>query len=134
ISSEEGKLFVGGLNFRINKQDLEDHFSSSGPISEQSRGFNFTTFTKLELVSDARRTMNGESLDGHQIHMDLSGKSARGTRGSDFGAQGQGCSYSRGGGDQGYRSGRYDDLEDMDMEGQSTLQAGPTRSNKQQHR
>lgn len=87
--------------------------------TQQSRGFNFTTFTKLELVSDARRTMNGESLDGHQIHMDLSGKSARGTRGSDFGAQGQGCSYSRGGGDQGYRSGRYDDLEDMDMEGQS---------------
>lgn len=34
MSSEEGKLFVGGLNFHINKQDLEDHFSSSGPISE----------------------------------------------------------------------------------------------------
>lgn len=34
MSSEEGKIFVGGLNFNPNKQALEDHLSSSGPISE----------------------------------------------------------------------------------------------------
>ena len=34
MSSEEGTLFVGGLNFNTDEQALEDHFSSFGPISE----------------------------------------------------------------------------------------------------
>ena len=34
MSSEEGKLFVGGLNFNTDERALEDHFSSFGPISE----------------------------------------------------------------------------------------------------
>nr|XP_053773261.1 RNA-binding protein 3-like [Desmodus rotundus] len=54
------------------------------------------------------RAMNGEFLDGRHIHVDHTGMSARGTRGSAFGARGHGRSYSRGGGDQGYGSGRYD--------------------------
>lgn len=37
MSSEEGKLFVGGLNFNTDEQALEDHFSSFGPISEGER-------------------------------------------------------------------------------------------------
>ncbi|XP_006876752.1 PREDICTED: putative RNA-binding protein 3 [Chrysochloris asiatica] len=68
MSSEEGKLFVGGLNFNTDEQ----------------------------------------SLDGRQIRVDHAGKSARGTRGGAFGAHGRGRSYSRGGGDQGYGSSRYD--------------------------
>uniref|UniRef100_A0A2K5DL27 RRM domain-containing protein n=1 Tax=Aotus nancymaae TaxID=37293 RepID=A0A2K5DL27_AOTNA len=107
MSSEEGKLFVVG------------HFSSFGPISEvvvvkdretqRSRGFGFITFTNPEHASVAMRAMNGESLDGRQIHVDHAGKSARGTRGGAFGTHGRGRSYSRGGGDQGYGSGRYYD-------------------------
>ena len=91
MSSEEGKLFVGGLNFNTDKQALEDHFSSFGPISEvvvvkdretqRSWGFGFITFTNPEHASDAMRAMNGESLDGRQIRVDHAGKSARGTRG-----------------------------------------------------
>ncbi|XP_069319061.1 RNA-binding protein 3 isoform X1 [Eulemur rufifrons] len=118
MSSEEGKLFVGGLNFNTDEQALEDHFSSFGPISEvvvvkdretqRSRGFGFITFTNPEHASDAMRAMNGESLDGRQIRVDHAGKSARGTRGGGFGAYGRGRGYSRGGGDQGYGSGRYD--------------------------
>uniref|UniRef100_A0A2K6ESY2 RRM domain-containing protein n=1 Tax=Propithecus coquereli TaxID=379532 RepID=A0A2K6ESY2_PROCO len=75
MSSEEGKLFVGGLNFNTNEQAREDHFSSFGPISEvvvvkdretqRSRGFGFITFTNPEHASDAMRAMNGEFLDGH---------------------------------------------------------------------
>lgn len=34
MSSEEGKLFVGGLNFNTDERALENHFSSFGPISE----------------------------------------------------------------------------------------------------
>uniref|UniRef100_A0A8C5W6N3 RNA-binding protein 3 n=1 Tax=Microcebus murinus TaxID=30608 RepID=A0A8C5W6N3_MICMU len=113
MSSEEGKLFVGGLNFNTDEQALEDHFSSFGPISEvvivkdretqRSRGFGFVAFTNPEHASDAMRAMNGESLDGRQIRVDHAGKSAQGTR-----EGGHGHNYSRGGGDQGYGSGRYD--------------------------
>ncbi|XP_032611292.1 RNA-binding protein 3-like [Hylobates moloch] len=119
MSSEEGKLFVGGLNFNTDEQALEDHFSSFRPISEvvvvkdretqRSRGFGFITFANPEPASVAMRAMNGESLDGHQIRVDHAGKSARGTRGGGFGVHGPGHSYSRGGGDQGYGSGRYYD-------------------------
>lgn len=74
MSSEEGKLFVGGLNFNTDEQALEDHFSSFGPISEvvvvkdretqRSRGFGFITFTNPEHASDAMRAMNGEGVEG----------------------------------------------------------------------
>ncbi|VFV33451.1 isoform cra_d [Lynx pardinus] len=70
MSSEEGKLFMGGLNFNTDEQALEDHFSSFGPISEVvvvkdretqgSRGFGFINFTNPEHASDAMRAMNGE--------------------------------------------------------------------------
>ncbi|KAF0884102.1 RBM3 protein, partial [Crocuta crocuta] len=117
-SSEQEMLFVGGFNFNPDEQTLEDHCSSLGPISEEvfvkdheiqrSWGFGFITFTNPEHASDAMRAKNGESLDGRQICVDHLGKLARGTRGGAFGAHGRGCSYFRGGGDQGYGSGRYD--------------------------
>ncbi|XP_006036385.1 RNA-binding protein 3 [Alligator sinensis] len=117
MSSEEGKLFVGGLNFDTDEQGLEQHFSSFGPISEvvvikdketqRSRGFGFITFANPEHASAAMRAMNGESVDGRQIRVDHAGKSSRGTRGGMFGGRGRGRGYSRGGGDRGY-GGRYD--------------------------
>ncbi|KAM6474869.1 RNA-binding protein 3-like isoform 4-T4 [Liasis olivaceus] len=117
MSSEEGKLFVGGLNFDTDEQGLEQHFSSFGPISEvvvikdketqRSRGFGFITFANPEHASDAMRAMNGESIDGRQIRVDHAGKSSRGSRGGYFGGRGRGRGYSRGGGDRSY-GGRYD--------------------------
>ncbi|KAF3815478.1 hypothetical protein GH733_016431 [Mirounga leonina] len=115
MSSEEGKVFVRGLNFNTNKQTGRPTLAalvlflrwllSRTCETQQSWGFNFITFTKPEHVSDATRAMNGESLDGHDPHGSLW-------------QIGQG--NKRGGGrDQGYGSGRHDDLEDMDMEGQS---------------
>ncbi|CAO2631432.1 RNA-binding protein 3 [Lemmus lemmus] len=77
---------------------MSRHFSSFGPISEvvvvkdretqRSRGFGFITFTNPEHASDAMRAMNGESLDGRQIRVDHTGKSARGTRGVPLGPMG----------------------------------------------
>ncbi|MXQ98993.1 hypothetical protein E5288_WYG001505 [Bos mutus] len=105
MSSEEGKLFVGGLNFNTDERALEDHFSSFGPISEvvvvkdretqRSRGFGFITFTNPEHASNAMRAMNGESLDGRQIRVDHAGKSARGSRGGAFGGYERGRGYPR---------------------------------------
>uniref|UniRef100_A0A667GAE7 RRM domain-containing protein n=1 Tax=Lynx canadensis TaxID=61383 RepID=A0A667GAE7_LYNCA len=80
VSSEQGTLFVGGLNLNSDEQTLEDHFSRFGPISEgvivkgreiqRFWGFGFTTFTSPEHASDAMGAMNGESLDGRQICVD----------------------------------------------------------------
>ncbi|XP_074387106.1 RNA-binding protein 3-like isoform X4 [Zonotrichia albicollis] len=70
MAAEEGKLFVGGLNYDTDEQGLEQHFSSFGPISEvvvvkdretqRSRGFGFVTFSNPEHASDAMQAMNGE--------------------------------------------------------------------------
>ncbi|XP_042638908.1 RNA-binding protein 3-like [Orycteropus afer afer] len=118
MSPEEGKLFMRGLNFNIDEQALEDHVSSFRPISkvvavkdqetQRSRGFGFIIFTSPEYASDAMQSMNGESLNDLQTHVDHAGKSVRGTRGGNFSAHGRSCSYSRGGWDQGYGSNTYD--------------------------
>ena len=138
MSSEQGTLFVGGLNFNSDEQTLEDHFSRFGPISEgvivkgreiqRFWGFGFTTFTSPEHASDAMGAMNGESLDGRQICVDHLGKLARGPGGGAFGAHGRGCSYSRGGRDQSYGRGRSDSgLEDMDMDMEGPETGGRSR-------
>nr|XP_012378636.2 RNA-binding protein 3-like [Dasypus novemcinctus] len=115
MSSKAGKLCLGGLSFYNDEQVLEGHFSSFGPISEvvvvkdqkyqRIRDVGFITFTNSEHASYAMQTMNGKSLDGHQIHVSHAGNS-RGALGGH--GHGHGRSYVRGCGDQGCRSSRYD--------------------------
>uniref|UniRef100_A0A8C3S5Z0 RNA-binding protein 3 n=1 Tax=Chelydra serpentina TaxID=8475 RepID=A0A8C3S5Z0_CHESE len=113
MASDEGKLFIGGLSFDTNEQNLEQLFSPYGDIAEvvvvkdretqRSRGFGFITYRRPEDAKDAMRAMNGESVDGRQIRVDQAGKSSRGSSGG----RGRG-GFSRGGGDRGYGGGRYD--------------------------
>ncbi|XP_067841322.1 cold-inducible RNA-binding protein B-like [Heptranchias perlo] len=121
--SDEGKLFVGGLNFDTDEQALEEQFSKYGQISEvrvikdrdtqTSRGFGFITFENPEDARDALMAMNGKSIDGRQIRVGHAEKKAGGGRGYGGGRGGGGSGgYSnrrRGGG--GYwdndRSGGY---------------------------
>ncbi|KAM6963441.1 RNA-binding protein 3-like [Aplochiton taeniatus] len=132
MSSDEGKLFVGGLSFDTNEQSLEDVFSKYGQISEvvvikdretqRSRGFGFVTFDNPDEAKDAMLAMNGKSLDGRQIRVDQAGKSGGGGRsggggfrggssggrgggGGYFGGRGRGGGGGRGGGDRGYSGG-----------------------------
>ncbi|XP_042198696.1 cold-inducible RNA-binding protein B-like isoform X3 [Callorhinchus milii] len=132
--SDEGKLFVGGLNFDTNENSLESVFSKYGQISEvivikdretqRSRGFGFVTFENPEDAKDAMMAMNGKSIDGRQIRVDQAGKSSgdrqRSYRGGPAG--GRGPYRGRGGrgsrGDRGY-VGRYD--------GQKSYSAGGGR-------
>jgi len=125
MSSDEGKLFVGGLSFDTTEQSLEDVFSKYGQISEvvvikdretqRSRGFGFVTFENPDEAKDAMMAMNGKSLDGRQIRVDQAGKSSGGGRsgGGGFrgGSSGGGGGYfggrGRGGGGRG-GGGRYD--------------------------
>ncbi|KAM4628791.1 cold-inducible RNA-binding protein B-like isoform 2-T5 [Polymixia lowei] len=133
MSSDEGKLFVGGLSFDTTEQSLEDVFAKYGQISEvvvikdretqRSRGFGFVTFENPDDAKDAMLAMNGKSLDGRQIRVDQAGKSGGGSRsgggfrggsggggGGYFGGRGRGGG-GRGGSDRGYGGGgggRYD--------------------------
>ncbi|XP_041044277.1 cold-inducible RNA-binding protein B-like [Carcharodon carcharias] len=125
--SEEGKLFVGGLNFETDEQSLEEVFSKYGQISEvrvikdrdtmTSRGFGFITFENPEDARDALQAMNGKSIDGRQIRVGHAEKKSGGGRGYGGGRGGGGYgSRRRGGGgywdsdrSSGYSGGgRYD--------------------------
>jgi len=110
MSSDEGKLFVGGLSFDTTEQSLEDVFAKYGQIAEvvvikdrethRSRGFGFVTFDNPDDAKDAMMAMNGKSLDGRQIRVDQAGKSGGGGR-SGGGFRGG----PRGGGGGGYGGG-----------------------------
>ncbi|XP_030227899.1 cold-inducible RNA-binding protein isoform X1 [Gadus morhua] len=113
MSSDEGKLFVGGISFDTTEQSLEDVFSKYGPISEvviikhretqRSRGFGFITFENPEDAKDAMIAMNGKSLDGRPIRVDQAGNSGGGSRSGGY----RGGNSGGGGGDGGgYRGGR----------------------------
>ncbi|XP_073453099.1 cold-inducible RNA-binding protein B-like isoform X3 [Aquarana catesbeiana] len=124
MSSDEGKLFVGGLSFDTNEKSLETVFCKYGQISnvvvvkdretQRSRGFGFVTFENPDDAKDAMQAMNGMSVDGRQIRVDQAGKSPSDRRGGyRGGSSGGGRGFfrggsGRGGGDRGYGSSRFD--------------------------
>ncbi|XP_067884254.1 cold-inducible RNA-binding protein B-like [Heterodontus francisci] len=141
--SEEGKLFVGGLNFDTDEQSLEEVFSKYGQISEvrvikdrdrmTSRGFGFITFENPEDASDAMKAMNGKSIDGRQIRVGPAEKKGGGRGYGGGGGRGGGYnSRKRGGGGYwdsdrsgGYSStGRYDAGERDNYSGGYKSQGG----------
>ncbi|XP_018415032.1 PREDICTED: cold-inducible RNA-binding protein B-like isoform X4 [Nanorana parkeri] len=122
MSSDDGKLFIGGLSFDTNEQSLEEVFCKHGPIAEvvvvkdretkRSRGFGFVTFENPDDAKDAMQAMNGMSVDGRQIRVDQAGKSSGDRRGGFRGGSSGGRGPFRGGrgrgGDRGYGSSRFD--------------------------
>ncbi|XP_077332161.1 cold-inducible RNA-binding protein B-like isoform X2 [Lithobates pipiens] len=118
MSSDEGKLFVGGLSFDTNEQSLEDVFGKYGNIQEvvvvkdretkRSRGFGFVTFENAEDAKDAMAGMNGKTVDGRQIRVDQAGKSSNDRRGGyRGGSSGGGRGFFRGGRGRGGGGGGY---------------------------
>uniref|UniRef100_A0A8C5LWK7 RRM domain-containing protein n=1 Tax=Leptobrachium leishanense TaxID=445787 RepID=A0A8C5LWK7_9ANUR len=118
---DEGKLFVGGLNFETTDRCLQDLFSKYGTVldacvvkdreTNRSRGFGFVTFESPDDAKDAMQALNGKSVDGRQIRVDQAGKSSGERRGGRGGSGGRG-GYFRGGssrgGDRGYGGSRFD--------------------------
>ena len=108
--SDDGKLFVGGLNFDTDEQSLEEVFSKYGQIAEvkvikdrdtmASRGFGFITFENPDDARDALQAMNGKSIDGRQIRVGHAEKKSGGGRG--YGGGRGGYSNRRRGGGGGY--------------------------------
>ncbi|XP_061098517.1 cold-inducible RNA-binding protein B-like isoform X1 [Conger conger] len=127
--SDEGKLFVGGLNFETTEEVLEEAFSKYGNILKvdvirdrdtgSSRGFGFVSFENPDDAREAKEAMHGTSLEGRTLRVDEAGKS--GSRsGGGFGRGGGGGGFYQqrgsrggrggyGGGDRSYgdRSGGY---------------------------
>uniref|UniRef100_A0A3Q2YIP3 Cold inducible RNA binding protein a n=1 Tax=Hippocampus comes TaxID=109280 RepID=A0A3Q2YIP3_HIPCM len=112
--SDEGKLFVGGLNFTTTEDSLAAAFGKYGTIEKvdvirdketgRSRGFGFVKYENVEDAKDALEAMNGKTLDGRSIRVDEAGKGGGRSRGG-FSAGG-----SRGGGGYGGdRSSSYRD-------------------------
>ncbi|MBR59113.1 MAG: RNA-binding protein [Myxococcales bacterium] len=74
------KLFVGGLAWATNDDNLKNHFAVHGAVSEakvitdretgRSRGFGFVTFEDAASASAAKEALNGSELDGRTIRVD----------------------------------------------------------------
>jgi len=75
------KLFVGGLSLHTNEKVLRDAFSLYGQILEasvivdhdsgRSKGFGFVQFSSEMEADNALEEMDGRSLDGRHIHVDI---------------------------------------------------------------
>lgn len=75
------KLFVGNLSFNTTENDLNDAFAAHGTVAEvnlmmdrstgRSRGFAFVTMGTPEEAQKAIDAMNGKSLDGRALTVNI---------------------------------------------------------------
>lgn len=71
------KVFVGGLSWNTNEDNLRNAFEAFGDVQDakvisdrdtgRSRGFGFVTFATAEDASDAINRMDGKMLDGRTL-------------------------------------------------------------------
>jgi RNA recognition motif-containing protein len=116
------KLFVGNLSYNTTENDLQDAFSAHGVVAEvnlmqdrmtgRSRGFAFVTMSTPEEAQKAIEAMNGASLDGRALTVNVARPREErppGGRGGFGGGGGGGGrrSYGRGGGGGGGGRDRY---------------------------
>jgi cold-inducible RNA-binding protein len=75
------KLFVGNLSFNTTENDLHDAFAAHGTVVEANlmmdrmsgrpRGFAFVTMSTPEEAQKAIEAMNGASLDGRNLTVNV---------------------------------------------------------------
>jgi cold-inducible RNA-binding protein len=75
------KLFVGNLSFNTTENDLQDAFTVFGTVTEanlmmdratgRARGFGFVTMSTAEEAQKAIEGMNGKSIDGRALTVNL---------------------------------------------------------------
>ena len=75
------KIFVGGLSWGTTNEQLGEAFEQYGDISEavvitdretgRSRGFGFVTFEDSQAAQEAIDNMDGTTLDGRTINVNL---------------------------------------------------------------
>jgi RNA recognition motif-containing protein len=75
------KLFVGNLSFNTTENALQDAFAAFGTVTEanlmmdratgRARGFGFVTMSTPEEAQKAIEGMNGKSIDGRALTVNL---------------------------------------------------------------
>ena len=75
------KLYVGNLSFNTTENDLQDAFAAHGTVTEANlmmdrstgrpRGFGFVTMSTTEEAQKAVEAMNGKSLDGRALTVNV---------------------------------------------------------------
>src|SRR5580693_795740 len=75
------KLFVGNLSFNTTENDLQDTFAAHGTVSEvnlmmdrdsgRPRGFGFVTMSTPEEAQAAITALNGASIDGRALTVNV---------------------------------------------------------------
>lgn len=105
------KLFVGGLSYNTDVEEVRELFAQVGEVvsaniirdkfTNQSRGFGFVEMATEEAAAEAIRTLNGKELGGRKLVVNESrpqekrgpgGPGAGGNRGGgrgDFGGGGR---------------------------------------------
>lgn len=76
------KLFVGGIAFATTNDGLRDLFAQTGTVlsatvvtdhaTGQSRGFGFVEMSTAEEADQAVQQLNGKSLDGRSLKVEIS--------------------------------------------------------------
>lgn len=98
------KLYVGNLSFNTTENDLHDAFAVHGTVVEANlmvdresgrpRGFGFVTMSTPEEAQRAIDAMNGTSLDGRPLTVNIArpreDRPAGGGGGRGFGGGGRG--------------------------------------------
>jgi cold-inducible RNA-binding protein len=75
------KLFVGNLSFNTTENDLQDTFAAHGTVTEANlmmdratgrpRGFGFVTMSSAEEAAKAVEALNGKSIDGRALTVNI---------------------------------------------------------------
>jgi cold-inducible RNA-binding protein len=75
------KIFVGNLSFNTTENDLQDSFAAHGTVTEANlmmdrttgrpRGFGFVTMSTPEEAQKAVEAMNGRSVDGRVLTVNI---------------------------------------------------------------
>ena len=113
------KLFVGNLSFNTTENDLRDTFAAHGNVVEANlmmdresgrpRGFGFVTMGTPEEAEAAIAALNGKSLDGRALTVNIAKprEERPGGGGGRGGGGGGRREYGGGGGGGGGGRGRY---------------------------
>jgi cold-inducible RNA-binding protein len=92
------KLYVGNLSYNTTENDLQDTFAAHGTVVEanlmtdrvtgRARGFGFVTMSTPEEAQNAVTALNGVSLDGRALTVNVARprEERTGGGGSSFGA------------------------------------------------
>ena len=106
------KLFVGNLSFNTTENDLQDMFAAHGTVVEANlmvdrvsgrpRGFGFVTMGSPEEAQKAIEALNGASVDGRNLTVNVARpreeRSGGGGGGGGGGGRGPRRDYGGGGG------------------------------------